>query len=216
MIIQVRGANGSGKSTLVRRVLDGYSIKLETMRPSRGGRPPRPLYYSCVDPHREPVTILGSYLNPTGGCDTIPDVETVFALADTLGEGGANVLFEGILAQHSATRVLSLRDHGHDVRLIALTTPLEECVASVRKRREERGDDRPLDPTNVEKEWRGVQSAARRLRGDGVSVEHLDREAAYARVIELLCTHVWSPPVDFATFCTRCSTRRPIVEEVPA
>jgi hypothetical protein len=188
MIINVRGANGSGKSTVARRVLDLYrenGTATPTMRPSRGNREPRPLYYTCQHPRLSELVILGTYENPTGGCDTIPDVETVFTLATTLHDGGVDVLFEGILAQHSSTRLINLA-RNRELRAIVLTTPMQDCVAAVKDRRAARGDERPFDPTNVEREFQSVLSMTRRIVNAGVKVEKLDREAAFARCVELL------------------------------
>ena len=182
-IVNIRGANGSGKSTVVRRILEFYGEgTVEAFTPP--GRK-RPLYYTCERVGYVPLKILGGYETPTGGCDTILDVSVVFDLAKTFADAGFDVLYEGILAQHSAPRLLELHK-AYNVTVIVLTTPIEDCVESVRQRRRDRGDERELDPTNVQKEFKSVLSSTRRLQGEGVKILKLDREAAFAQVKAIL------------------------------
>lgn len=169
MIINVRGANGSGKSTVVRRVLQSFQSTIQLV-PGRA----RPFAYQCVGgPY-----ILGTYENPTGGCDTIPSIEVIFEAVKLSADAGRDVLYEGILAQHSATRLLEL-NRVHPVTVVVLTTPLEDCVQAVRDRRAARGEEKELDPKNVVREFQSVISSTKRLKSSGVEIVHLDREAAY-------------------------------------
>lgn len=183
MIINVRGSNGSGKSTLVRRVLSSFAEQRPVMADGRK----RPLAYICSGGGLRRTAILGAYETPTGGCDTISKPDVIFGLAQTYADAGLDVLFEGIVAQHSGTRLLELA-RGRELRVIVLTTSDEECVASVRARREVRNERlvEEWDPRNVLKECRSVRSSTKRLVSEGVNVEHLDREAGHARVRELL------------------------------
>lgn len=169
MIINVRGANGSGKSTVVRRVLESFQRETKFV-PGRA----RPIGYQCVNgPY-----VVGTYENVTGGCDTIPSIEMIFEIVKLQADAGRDVLYEGILAQHSATRLMEL-NRVHPVTVVVLTTSQEDCVQAVRDRRAARGEEKPLDPTNVVKEYQSVISSTRRLKSAGVEIIHLDREAAF-------------------------------------
>lgn len=184
-ILQIRGTHGSGKSTLVRSVMDEHF----SMTPIYVEGRKRPLKYHGS--HRfwvgpPSLVVPGSYENATGGCDTISEIAVIFDVVKEAARTGCNVLFEGILAQHSAGRVVELRDLGHELVVVVLDTSLEECIASVRQRRAERGDERPFSTDNVEKEWKGVQSAARTLKGRGVDVRHLNRADARVFAVEFL------------------------------
>ncbi len=174
MIIHIRGANGSGKSTCVRRVLELYESEPHFVE----GRK-RPLFYSCTSDSLIPVKIMGAYDIPSGGCDNIPQVATVFDTVEMLADAGHNVVFEGILAQHSAGRLLDLHMK-HPVTVIVITTSLEDCIASVLERRHARGQMDPFDPRNVQKEFRSVISSTKRLRNDGLPVSEMSREEAFA------------------------------------
>lgn len=173
LVINIRGSNGSGKSTLVRRVLEAHQAK-PVMQPGRA----RPIAYVC-EAHDPRLAFIGSYENPTGGADTITGgIERIFSLVQTYADAGVNVLFEGIVAQHSATRLLAVREK-HDVEVVVLTTSLDDCVASVRERRAARGATTDeFDPKNVVKEYKSVLSSTRRLRGDGVKIHEMDRDEA--------------------------------------
>lgn len=185
MIINVRGANGSGKSTVVRRVMEAFQVRdpIHTLGRSR------PLGYVCgsVDSSSPRVFVPGSYETPTGGCDTISQIQVIYDLVKTYADvAGINVLFEGILAQHSATRLREVASK-HETFAVVLTTPLSTCVESVRARRLERGDDRPFDPKNVEKEYKSVLSSTRALRAaGGLTIVEASRDEALAFCIEKL------------------------------
>jgi hypothetical protein len=185
MIIQVRGANGAGKTTVVRRVMD----QLGQARPISAPKRTRPIGY-VFDQWPRGVFVPGSYENPTGGCDTISSIETIFDLVSMYAEEGLHVLFEGIVAQHSATRLLGVwkkfRERNVDTEVIVLKTDLGSCIASVVARRQAKGNFEPFDPENVEKEWRGVQSARKRLIGDGMKIVDLDRDEAPTYILERL------------------------------
>lgn len=175
MIINVRGTHGSGKTTVVRRIMESYEVCNPLFIEGRK----RPIAYRCEDKHLKNVMVLGSYENTTGGCDTISQIEMIFDLALTYADAGYNVLFEGIVAQHSATRLLELNKK-HPVDVIILTTPMEVAIESVKSRRAERGADvENFDPKNVIKEYKSVLSSTRNLESKGMKMHKLGREEAF-------------------------------------
>lgn len=182
-IINIRGTHGSGKSTVVRRVLDLYENTSPVEIPSRS----RPLGYRCSRAGMQNLYVPGHYETPTGGCDTISSIETIFGSVVTAAESGSSVLFEGIVAQHSAGRLIELHAK-MPVVVIVLSTSRDECVESVRARRASRGDDREFDPKNVIKEYNSVVSSTKRLRRDGMSsaIMELSREDAFQYCVNAL------------------------------
>ena len=85
------------------------------------------------------------------------------------------------------------------LHVIQLTTPLEECLESVRVRRAaahaakqaakpgaELPPLKPLNPENTTAKWHGTMRGSELLQKSGVPVLFLDREAAYQRAKELL------------------------------
>ncbi len=175
MIINIRGTHGSGKSTLVRRVKEMYGDG--AVAQMLAGRK-QPFGYMCRAPGLRQLYIPGHYVGPCGGCDSISSIESIFDSVRTAAESGVQVLFEGIVAQHSAGRLLDLHMI-HPVKVIALSTSQEECIESVVQRRAERGQTEEFDPKNVIKEFKSVLSSSRRLTNDGLPVEFMSREEAF-------------------------------------
>lgn len=181
LIVNLRGTGGSGKSTVVRRVMAHYLREHELITLRK-----RPIGYRCVGGART-LYVPGHYETPAGGCDTLPTVDTAYALVRSAVAGGQDVLFEGIMVQDDVRRAVELdRDYPGQLVVIGLETPLDECLRSIRQRRAERGDDRELNPANTVSRQKRVRRALERLREAGVAVEEYDREGAYARCLELL------------------------------
>lgn len=199
--INIRGTGGSGKSTLVKRIMELYPYKGPVVIPSVRRQP---LGYLCGDdPYTDAVArgeveatppklwVPGHYETACGGCDTIKTVDEVYRmLADGL-EKGRNVLYEGIMVMDDVRRAVELdqrikRGQPGGLYVIALTTPIEECLAAIQGRRDARGEVKPLNPKNTTDRARRLLGSLRRLEAAGVAVERLDREAAFLRVRELL------------------------------
>lgn len=143
-------------------------------------------YFFSGNSSRSSLVVAGAYENKCGGCDTIPEVAEAFDFVKRwAGEGNTNVLFEGILVQHSLSRALELH-RLHQLVVVGLSVHVDVCVESVRQRRAERGDDRPFDPKNVIREWKGYHSGLRSLRANGVTVIETDREKGPELVRRLL------------------------------
>jgi predicted kinase len=183
MILTIRGTHGSGKSTLVRTVLGKYQIII----PDYEGWRERPAGYLCQKEGLQDLWIQGPYEITCGGCDTFTDINEAYEGVTEHHEKGENVLFEGILAQHSRWNIdeLILQFGIEKFKVIVLTTPLEDCIASVNGRRAERGKG-IIDPRNIKGEARGVELAAKRLEMKGVTVWYLDRQEALQKSLELL------------------------------
>lgn len=181
MIINVRGTHGSGKSTLARNIMSHYEDRHEIF----GGR--SPIAYVCTSDSLQSLYVAGNYSDGVGGgCDHLKTMKDIFEPMGKVVQRGLNVLFEGILAQHSMPRMQELRDLTEDIYVVVLSTSVEQCAESVRERRLRKGNTKPLNTSNLEKEFRSVQSAARRLRGEGFSVHDLSRDEALAFALGML------------------------------
>lgn len=139
------------------------------------------LLRTALGDNAKPLYVIGHYETACGGGDTIKTPAEVFDLARKAAETGSDVLFEGIISQDDTTRTIELA-RTHDVRVIFLNTPLAECLAGIQARRDERGDDRPLNPKNTESRMKRCQSHYSKLRDAGLKVEKLSREAAYLNI----------------------------------
>jgi len=98
-----------------------------------------------------------------------------------------HVLFEGIMFQDGALqRFLTFNRMNSNVVVIELTTPIQDCIAGVQKRRDEREDKRPLNPKNTIARAERVRKNCSRLRDAGLKVPKLDSEGAYLLCLQLL------------------------------
>jgi hypothetical protein len=201
MIINIRGSHGSGKSTIVRTVLEKYpSFYREEIRTHIRKRPwgyvcQRPC--DCVElpgdivclstcaSQQPKVFIPGHYETPCGGCDTISAVEDSYNRIKENAVAGRHVLFEGILAQHYALKkFLDLKKW--PLKVVVLSTSLEDCIKSVQERRAASGKG-PLERLDaIKKEYRQTELARRNLREAGVEVIDLHRGAALQFVLKEL------------------------------
>ena len=175
MIINVRGTHGSGKSTVIRKVMEKGVFSPFYIE----GRK-RPMGY-----RNDTIFVPGSYETDCGGCDTISQVEDAFDLIKGHASNGWRVLFEGILSQHSAPRLIEVHKL-FPVIVLVLTTPVEQCIADVEKRRAESGNTRPFNHENLRKEARSVVSSSRRLKSEGLNLQYMTREEAIDYCIEVL------------------------------
>jgi energy-coupling factor transporter ATP-binding protein EcfA2 len=209
VIINIRGTSGSGKSTLVRRVMDLY--KGGKTRVMADGRK-QPIGYILHAPVGRPLAVVGHYETDCGGCDTISQMETIFENARKADELGMDVLFEGLLISADVNRTVALHQVAkRGMQVVALNTPLEQCLADVNTRRKnahsrriealeaenavlaeggrklrelppERGD---VNPANTTSKFKGVQQSLVRLRDAGVTAHAVDREVAFELIAGL-------------------------------
>lgn len=191
MIINVRGTSGSGKTTLARRVMALYPERTPYITDELvlGKKRAAPLWYDMkpVLPDRG-LRVLGAYEAVSGGADGISgkgSLDYVARLAEQSAERGIDVFYEGLVQGSDMSRLPSLAKR-YDVLVIVLSTSIDDCLASVRARREAKGNTKPLDETSTRQKHTGLLRSIDRLRAMGVRTEHLDREAAYQLVVREL------------------------------
>lgn len=196
MIVNIRGTSGSGKSTIVRKIMKLYKTTTPVAKPGRK----KPLYY-ILDaggkhlpgrgeggPTLKRLVVLGHYDNPCGGGDTVSGYGRDF-MFDWVREHntlGHDILFEGLMIGGERTRTIRLWEENLPIVVVNLTTKIEVCLAGVQKRRDERGDTRPLNPKNTVAKMREVDRACEVCEAAGVHVHQLYRAKALAKTKELL------------------------------
>jgi hypothetical protein len=193
-IVNIRGTSGSGKTTVVNRVMEllreREKVEKDTLLWLEMGGKQR------VVGHRiGPVFVAGRYSTTCGGCDTMSwkgAADDVCALVLAQAAQGP-VVFEGLMVSGWGTgRLKDLWEAaGRNLHVIQLTTPLEDCLASVQARRAARAaakgeEAKPLNPENTTAKWHGTRRGSELLVKAGVPVEFLDREAAFHRAKELV------------------------------
>lgn len=178
MIINIRGTGGSGKSTLVRTIMDSYESREGVFVEGRR----RPIGYLLQrSKGNHPLWVVGHYETACGGGDTISKPSEVFSSAEEYAGRNCDVLFEGIISQDDTTRTVELhRKFPGQLVVLFLTTPLSDCLVGIQSRRDERGDDRPLNPKNTANRVNGLVKRGAKLKDAGVSVLRVSRDEALA------------------------------------
>lgn len=184
MIINISGTYGSGKSTLVNKVKDKYP----EVNPRFVEDRKRPFGYICInDGDGSELFIPGHYETPCGGCDTLAQfpkmLDFIYALIESHAKEGRHVLYEGSLIESDVRRAKELSER-HPFKLVTLDLSLDECLASVKARREARGNFKPLKPKNTIDRHRLVLRRNERLTLAGVTTMKKNREEALQVCLE--------------------------------
>lgn len=183
MIINIRGTSGSGKSHLVRSLMELYGSRSRVMEEDRR----QPIGYVLNNGGRS-LAVLGHYETPCGGCDTIPKMDKIFQLVRDSHNNGMDVVFEGLLISADIKRTLALHEEGLPLKVVALDTPIEACLAGINDRRSTRMGDKytPVNPKNTESKFKGVKSSMAKLQEAGVAASWASRADALNIVREAL------------------------------
>lgn len=193
MIINIRGTSGSGKTTLVRTVMSWYAHKQPVFISGRK----QPIYYKLWLAQAGDTTftcqpdliVLGHYESACGGCDTIASTDMMFNLVMEAQQLAQHVLFEGLLISADVNRVTELHQvYGNEgLEVMAIELPLEQCIASVNKRRWAKDPTKPtVNPKNTESKWKGVVQSMVRLEQAGVRAHFRSRDNCLTRLREIL------------------------------
>lgn len=165
MIIQVRGTSGSGKSTVVRKVMEslgewenGILSGNEIASTTKGC----PLYST-----HKGIVVIGHYKTVCGGGDRIkkPDgrsgaVPTLYNLICSLQF--SYLICESIILSEDTKWTLELAKT-NQIRIIFLTTPVEECISRIKGRREKVGNEKPLNEKNTRNRVATIERARVKL-----------------------------------------------------
>ncbi len=187
MIINIRGTSGSGKTHLVRQLMEQYPHRRVYNEAGRR----QPIGYVFSHPEGRKLAVVGHYETACGGCDTIPKMEHIFELVRESAMAGYDVIFEGLLISADVNRHVELHKWaqaaGMPMEVVALTTPLQECLDSVNARRAARNPDLPpVRERNTISKFNGVRKSLERLRAAGVPVFEGSRQEALTRMQEHL------------------------------
>jgi uridine kinase len=152
MIIQIRGTSGSGKTTVMRKVMEGFS-----WTPQYADNRRKPLYYTCGE-----MAVLGHYDATCGGCDNVGSARQVFDVLKAIEQ--PIILCEGLLLSEDVKWATQMED----LRVIFLTTSLDECLRRVRARREAAGNEKPFNEYNTTNRVGVIERARERLIAAGI------------------------------------------------
>lgn len=188
MILNIRGTSGAGKTWLARRLMDaaGGSDPVVGVHPNKPGRE---LIYGHAA-KKANIFFVGSYEATCGGCDKFSWKGAADWIQELIANQalvpGRHVVFEGlIVGQWKAQRFKDLATIT-PLDVILLSTAIGDCLGSVTDRRTARGVVTALNPTTTVYKHKYNLRKSGMDRAAGLSVHHLDREAAYAFACEKL------------------------------
>lgn len=183
-IINIAGTNGSGKSTIARALLQEATESVPLRREGRAA----PIGYDLTVPGVEGVVhLVGAYEVPTGGCDTIRDVNEVFRLIEQEYSAPLkHVVYEGAIVMNMVRGVTLAQAHPNAVTVLLLTTPLEACIKAINGRRLEQGEGPLPDRENVVSNWKRAYSYGGKMQQAGARLFKLPREKGLAKLLEVL------------------------------
>lgn len=191
MILAIIGTHGAGKSTLVSDISRRYT----EVEPFFESDKAQPVWMRCSVPGVRPLIIIGSYApgrfsGPDSGrfSGRIPEI---YEWIHQHHQQGCHVLLEGVIVAGTIRRAIELATEGLPVYVLAITEPLEVCVAGVQARKAERraGHKRSKLPLNVDViqgKAADTLRAVERCRAAGVPVSADTRAGLLARALTLL------------------------------
>lgn len=147
----------------------------------------QPMGYVLSSPdYPRSLFVPGHYETACGGCDTINGLDRIYELVEMGKSNGMDVMFEGLIVCSDYKRLVALHEkYGPDeVLVIGLTTPLDLSISSVQSRRLEKGNTKPLNPTNTESKFKTNQRVLERFVEAGVNVQWLSREDALEKILK--------------------------------
>jgi len=182
-ILRISGTFGSGKTTAAREFL---KYPHEELRTSDGKKIKG---YRIEVPELETdVYLLGSYHNPTGGCDGIPTQDEIWERALKAHQYG-HVLMEGALLSGSGLNgavTKAVQPTGCAVYTF-LDTPMEECITRVKIRRAAAGNEKTFDPKNLVSKFESVVACYKNLKAaGGYDVRLIDHTDIHPQLITIL------------------------------
>lgn len=180
MIIQIRGTSGSGKSTVMRKIMN----RSEWQGVFVEGRK-KPLYYESVDPGLPSVAVVGHYESPCGGGDTIGSAKAIYDLITTRLSSFRVILCEGLLLSEDVKWSSQLPD----LKVLYLVTPLEQCLAQIKSRREGVGNDKPVNPKNTANRIEVIERSRVKLLELGVRCVRAAASQAEGIILKWLLLH---------------------------
>ena len=188
MSIQIAGTSGSGKTYVVRQLME-QSSRVDAYFVI--GRQFPMGYYVNFPSIERSIYLLGSYENPTGGCDTIKSVKDIYSTVEHQNSQGVHVVFEGLFAMNQTRGpALASRLPSGAITVLLLTTPIATCFSSIDERRAEKGlEGLPVSRHgNTKGNYVRARNYTSRMRDAGARVKRVSRKDALPCLLELLTT----------------------------
>ena len=182
VLVNIRGCNGAGKSTIPMQMMDDPDMRIVAFKkhPTVPDKMTAP--FLTVFPNYGWVA-LGTYLNKTGGMDTIA---TTAEMKEALEYAWKkypkyDVLMEGIIASTIRSTYIELFDsyegrvqdgdiNPRKIIVVNFLPPLETCLERV----SERNGGKPVKEDQIASKWRTVARNVQHFRDAGITTLKVD------------------------------------------
>jgi len=150
----------------------------------------QPLGYFCYRDGGRTLFVPGHYETDCGGTDTLPSIQYTYDLIRNYVKV-CDIVWEGLITQSDVVRCAQLHADGFPLRVFALNTPLEQCLASVQNRRDQKAlakgkEIKPLNPKNTQAKFHQLKPQEHRFKSVGVDFRWYSRDEALAACIQEL------------------------------
>jgi predicted kinase len=164
MLVKMHGTSGSGKSTIARELMEkGEVIKLDHA------------YEVKMPGLDKSLFVLGLYNSACGGCDTLTAGQQIDLIHYYAPRG--HVFYEGLLGSEYYGKLGEASErYGRKHVFAFIDTPIEVCIARVKHRRLEAGNNKPLNETNTRERVHKIQRLKMKLlmtKRHVVTVDHM-------------------------------------------
>lgn len=185
--LTIKGTSGSGKTTIVFKLLSQYTKRTPYFIPGRK----QPIGYVFRAKGMRPLGVIGHYeAGPTGcgGLDSMPTYAAVTEMIKLFWDEGYNVMFEGLLASGDSKMTKNIGAYVEGkLRVLGLTTTMEQCLAAVNARRRAKDPDAPdVDPANTLSKFKAVPTTLERCREVGIQVKEVDRNEGWTWAAKIM------------------------------
>lgn len=181
ILVYVHGTNGSGKSTLARGVLAAAGGVAEYV-PVKSGKQGKA---GWTDTPRG-VALLGSYHRACGGVDGFSPYAHVHEVMQGHADFSETRVFAEGLMTPGVDTCTKFAGYFERTVFIALSTPIEQCIANVRSRRKRVGNTKPYTPEKLISKHASALRWADRLAAAGLETYKMPYREAYHFSLELL------------------------------
>jgi len=181
MIVQIRGTSGAGKSTVMKSVME----KLGEFEPRYFKGRKNPVWY--LRPSLEgtrPIVVLSHYESPCAGCDVLGSSRIVYEILEMLDLRKYDILCEGLMLSEDVKWTSKLTET--ITHLYYLTTDIEVCIDRIKKRREEKGNDKPLDEGNTRRRFGVIERTRTKFEFTPVHCYRVSQNQATKKIVRRL------------------------------
>lgn len=189
MIINISGTSGSGKSMIARQIMALYTRVEPLMAPPRK----RPAGYTCFRRNGKKLFVLGHYETDCGGCDTLANyfgdegmLTGIYNWVRAAHGPNTDVVYEGLIVESDVRRCAKLYEDGFPLVVLSIDISLEDCLQSVRDRREAKGNFKELNPKNTKAKFTQARRKRERLLEAGVDCRFQNRDESVKLAMLLL------------------------------